>query len=507
MKNALRSMRCYWVLVTLSTLSLADVTGDGRGLQPSGVVCRNLSTGQQVLSTTSLATWSCEGLGLAITSGHRIETGLRGNLPPERWSLGVLPGAALALPEDFAAFSIADSGGPELLPGDLDGDGDIDVVEEGSFGWHENLGGPIPNFVRHPLDHLLPVGGNINGGMILDATGDGRLDIVGTHALGGTTERLSLFRNNGGTPPTFSRADISAEHPWRVGPFDAADIDGDGDVDFYALRFEQNCDPGCSNELFWLENTGPGNYAHHLIFDGKNGDVAVLDVDLDGDPDVVASSSDELSWFENEGGVVQTERLIPRSVWSPGLNVADLDFDGDADLLASAQGGEEVFWYENLGNGEFIEHLLHSFSSPPLVSQSMPVADLSGDGLPDVVLEHTGDPVWLENLGGSPLTFREHSLLSIFGTFAFIGPVAADVDEDGRPDLFADAGSPHWYRNQIGRRLIVGGMSVRGFLCRNRTTGQTVRIQTGDTAIDCENEGLTVGPGDEIEIFARGLAE
>jgi hypothetical protein len=85
--------------------------------------------------------------------------------------------------------------------------------------------------------------------------------------------------------------------------------------------------------------------------------------------------------------------------------------------------------------------------------------------------------------------------------------MAADIDDDGRPDFVANSLTFDWYRNQIGRRLVVGGVEVRGFFCRNRTSGQTVRVPTTDSAIDCENEGLTVNPGDEIEVFARGQAE
>lgn len=51
------------------------------------------------------------------------------------------------------------------------------------------------------------------------------------------------------------------------------------------------------------------------------------------------------------------------------------------------------------------------------------------------------------------------------------------------------------------------GLAVRGFLCRNRTTGQTVRVTTTDPAVDCDHEGLVVSPGDEVEIFARGQVE
>jgi hypothetical protein len=64
-----------------------------------------------------------------------------------------------------------------------------------------------------------------------------------------------------------------------------------------------------------------------------------------------------------------------------------------------------------------------------------------------------------------------------------------------------------WHENRIGLRLSLTGLRVRDFSCQNRSTGQRLRVQTTETAIDCENEGLVVNPGDEIEVTARGRAD
>jgi hypothetical protein len=308
------------------------------------------------------------------------------------------------------------------------------------------------------------------------------------------------------------RRDIHAEASWDVRVGRAADVDEDGDTDFYATRREVNCGLQCApDELIWLENAGTFPYVRHLI--SQQGevfffDVEPVDVDLDGDLDVVVAESLRYSWWENESAAFAKMHVIPSSEVAPFLEAADLDGDGDTDLLANAAGDDDiVYWYENDGNGSFVEHLLHTFPSLPFTA-SMPIADFSGDGLPDVVLASRFDPVWLENLGGSPLEFREHSLTDVFGGLDAdgVGSIAGDIDGDGRPDFVADTLTFDWYRNQIGRRLVVNGMGVRGFMCRNRTTGQTVRVQTTDTAIDCESEGLTVDSGDEVEVFARGQA-
>jgi hypothetical protein len=487
---------------------LAQVTGDATGLQPTGVVCRNLTTGQRVLSTTTGPAWDCGALGLAVAPGDRVETGLRGAVPLQAGALA-FDVRASSLPEDFASQLIVEDGtSPDFLLGDLDADGDLDVVgESGGFGdprWYENLGGTVPAFVEHSFG-----GNSLNETQVIDANGDGRVDVVGTSLLDGVRHRLTLLRNVGGSPPTFLRRDIFADAAWNLTVGRSADVDDDGDLDFYALRREENCGFNCAAELVWLENVGTFPYVVHVIAEGKNGDVEAVDVDLDGDLDVAVGSGDLFSWWENESGTFAQEHVIPSSVVVFFLVSADLDSDGDTDLVGRAPAPDDVFgfWYENDGSGSFVEHLLHTFPSNPFTARTA-VADFSGDGLLDVMFASESDPVWLENMGGSPLSFREHSLAGVFGGFNAdgIGSIPGDLDDDGRPDFVADTLTLNWYRNQIGRRLVVGGMSVRGFLCRNRTTGQTVGTSTTDAAIDCESEGLTVNPGDEVEVFARGRA-
>jgi hypothetical protein len=183
-----------------------------------------------------------------------------------------------------------------------------------------------------------------------------------------------------------------------------------------------------------------------------------------------------------------------------------MDGNGDLDLVtvANEPGGLDdlFFWYENLGEGTFVTHPLDVF--PDHLLTELSVADFSGDGAPDILLSEFPDAIWLQNDGEQPPSFLEHSLaFAIDPNFHYV----ADVDLDGRVDLIRGwLQEIVWFENRIGLRLSVEGMVTRGFFCRNRTTGQSVRIQTSDTQIDCENEGLLVSPGDELEVFARGRA-
>jgi len=53
------------------------------------------------------------------------------------------------------------------------------------------------------------------------------------------------------------------------------------------------------------------------------------------------------------------------------------------------------------------------------------------------------------------------------------------------------------------------GLDVRFVICRNFTTGDSVRIfiPEGEDSWDCEAEGLEVFPGDIIFMLEAGIAE
>ncbi len=479
----------------------AQVTGQSTGLQVTGVSCRNLSTGEAVIDTSGLVDWDCAALGLGVSSGDRVETGLRGQVVPPVSHLG-LDVRSAALPADFQTELIADVSSSGLLTGDLDADEDLDVLGSGPLTWFENLGEEPPSFAPHDLTHLVPLGSVVQDPVIVDANGDGKLDFVASSLAGAGFNRFSLFRNAGGSPPTFSRRDILAEFGWDFSYGVPADIDGDSDVDFYVARMEVNCGQNCVDKTIWMENVDNNVYVEHTVDPTDGGSfLAVVDFDGDGDPDVVGTVGATFKWIENDNLTFTVRSTPVSSIVFFDLTPVDLDGDGDPDIVGRTF-DDLMLWMENIdGGADWVEHVL-----PGDPSNGFAMADLTGDGRPDLAIANFSDPIWLENLGGSPLEFRQHPL-PFAGVSVTVGPGAGDLDDDGRIDLLGRTSEEtNWYRNQIGRRLTVGGMSVRGFFCRNRTTGQTVRVQTTDTAIDCENEGLTVDPGDEVEVFARGQA-
>jgi hypothetical protein len=229
---------------------------------------------------------------------------------------------------------------------DLDGDGDLDVsvagfgYDDGETSWLENTGGWM--FEQHVLQRL---SGAINA-LPIDLNGDKSLDIVAL--ISQEWEEIWGFINNGkggfsprmlwgSTNPDFGSSWISI-----------ADLDRDGDPDIlYANGDAFEYAPPNSRPwqgIQWLENAGNMKFTFHRIID-LQGATSPEAADLDGDGDldvlIVTSNNDwdnpqapSLLWLENDGHQKFTMHPIASSpTHLLTVAVGDLDGDGKPDAV------------------------------------------------------------------------------------------------------------------------------------------------------------------------------
>ena len=262
---------------------------------------------------------------------------------------------------DFASETILAECGrvADVHAADLDADGDTDVVVA-DFGWHETgrlvwleriASGPATaaSFKTHVLDQRA---GTVEV-CLVDMNHDNRLDIVALFAQ--EVESIKVFLNQGDS--TFDNGTVLYAAPdpaYGSSGLQIQDLDRDGDMDVVYTNGDSfdSFEVKPHHAVHWLENLGQLKFVPHEIarLPGVHRASAV-DLDQDGDLDIVASSflpqdlrahfpegsqRSAIVWLENDG--MQNFRVRPLQVdrcIHPALCVADFNADGKLDVAAT----------------------------------------------------------------------------------------------------------------------------------------------------------------------------
>lgn len=186
--------------------------------------------------------------------------------------------------------------------GDLDGDGDKDIVMPGRWYQHHADG-----WERR----FLPYGSIGYWGLscrswVIDWDQDGDNDIVMVHG-DQVDSRGAWLENNGQPMPQFEVHLLPMLAKGRRGSFHSlavADFDLDGDQDIFTMEQEDDAilPQGATPKGYLWVNQGSGKFEEQVVFDQILGghDALVGDVDQDGDPDICFKVWK--SWSQNSNG-------------------------------------------------------------------------------------------------------------------------------------------------------------------------------------------------------------
>jgi hypothetical protein len=224
----------------------------------------------------------------------------------------------------------------------------------------------------------------------------------------------------------------------------AADIDGDEDIDIFAASI-------AASAIIWWENTdGSGtDWDLHLIASEFTGAESVFATDVDGDDDIdvcgAAYDANRIAWWENDdgSGTSWTEHSVDDNFDRP-LSVFAADVNGDTfiDILGAAWGGGDITWWENVGGPgtTWVEHVVDGDYSG---ASSVYATDVDGDDDVDVLgsSEYTNYVTWWENSDVSGTTWTEHTIDDY--TRGAYSVHAADLDGDDDNDVIAAAYDAH----------------------------------------------------------------
>ncbi|MGB8813152.1 MAG: FG-GAP-like repeat-containing protein [Paracoccaceae bacterium] len=292
------------------------------------------------------------------------------------------PGAAVYAQLEGAAnpFNGVDVG-TESCPAfvDLDGDGDLDIVSGEYFG-------TIKSFQNNAgvYTELTGAANPFNGvdvGLFSrpsfgDLDNDGDLDAV----IGEQDGTLRSYRNDGGV---FS-ALIGAANPFNgVDVFYNAapsfvDIDGDGDADAVVGTWGGTMVTFQNNAGVFTELTGGANPFNGILIN-QMVTPSFVDIDGDGDLDVVAGGfPGRLQVLQNDAGVFTnlTGATNPlnfvNTVYVSAPAVVDIDGDGDLDVVSGGNDGA-LFTYQNITpTGVVIDVTVTSVNDAPTLTGFAP---------------------------------------------------------------------------------------------------------------------------------------
>jgi len=207
--------------------------------------------------------------------------------------------------QPWVAHRIGDAVHGAIAPhgaGDIDGDGDIDVVRTNV--WFENKDGKGAEWVEHKdFDFGLPAAKfpMTTRSWVIDLNKDGKNDVVMCEC-DCDRGRLAWFENKDGKGRAWVRH-IIAETDQDLHSLCIADFDGDGDLDIFS--------GGCGSFskaptrwILWENVDGKGTeWREHVLLEGKRCHEAVAgDIDGDGDIDIVFkpwSGNDPYIFLEN----------------------------------------------------------------------------------------------------------------------------------------------------------------------------------------------------------------
>ncbi len=364
-----------------------------------------------------------------------------------------------------------------------------------------------------------------NGGGVAvgDVDGDGRQDVY----LSSNLESNRLYRNLGDFKfeDITDKAGVAGPPGWKTGVA-MADVNGDGALDIYVSAVNYLTMAG-RNILY--VNDGTGTFTdrtteYGLAFSGFSTQALFFDYDRDGDLDLyllnhsvhterqigVAARRDVRHpqagdrLYRNDGARftdVSDTAGIYGGVEGFGLGVvaSDVNVDGCMDLYVANDFQENDFLYLNDCRGHFTEVGTRAFSHTSRFSMGADAADMNDDGRPDIMTvdmlpekesvfktsaSYEGWNLFEMRLRAGYSVQYPRNALQLNrgdGTFAEIGllagvaasdwswgPLFADLDNDGRKDLFVTNGI---YRrpNDLDYINYVGNEAAQAALARGVT--------------------------------------
>ena len=342
--------------------------------------------------------------------------------------------------------------------GDIDGDGDLDVVTGSISGggnrYFLNDGDDTP-FDSAGTGTVIGIGTNSCRSLKLgDIDGDGDLDLVVGNADPGDKTNL-YFLNDGDATPfdtagTGESIGLDLDNTWSI---QLGDIDGDGDLDVVAGN------AGATNKYYL--NDGDSDPFNAVIKGDIGTDemntysIRLGDIDADGDLDVVTGDSGTTNkYYLNDGDSDPFDSVGAGSDIGTDtdtvfmIQLGDIDGDGDLDVVAATVDGTANKYYLNDGDSDPFDSVGAGavIGTDTHNSLAIELVDIDGDGDLDVITGHNADApnkIYLNDGDSAPFNSVTSGIPIGTDTDVTNGIQVADVDGDGDMDVVAGNGNTY----------------------------------------------------------------
>lgn len=268
--------------------------------------------------------------------------------------------------------------------------------------------------------------------VIGDINGDNLPDII-TPVNENALEAELVWQSGANNHSTNNAIEFGPSSSTKINDIVLVDLDLDGDLDIVVSMVYSNA---TNDRIMWLRNNGSAAFtAFNVDSNFDNADLLdVADIDGDGLLDVICSASfsgsSVIQWFKYNGGTSFTEQgQININDEISDIYCIDLEQDGDMDFVASGSFLGNIYFYENDGSQSFAESILSVEAGGV---QQIYIADMDDDNDYDVLSAVTNFNAlsWHIN-NGTNSDWPQQDV-------AFLSPSSidvADLDGDGLFDL------------------------------------------------------------------------
>ena len=458
------------LLITSNASGQPKITAFGPGSGPVGTSVTITGSGFQATASSNVVYFGA--VKAAVTSASAASLTVTAPVGATYQPLSVLNGATgltgfsqlpylttftsafgAGIPPNFYRPKIdvpVDNSPNNIAFGDIDGDGKPDMVlcTASSLGILRNIT-PTGSITRSSFAAEVSFPPSLNSASVAigDLDGDGKLDIVVTNE-----NSVSVYRNKA-TAGSITGASLAAPVSFAAGYFpnfiSISDLDGDGKADLAVVN-------SAENTISVLRNTAtPGNigtssFAPRIAINAGRiyRSIAIADLDGDKKPDITVAG-EYLSVLRN----TSTAGALTASSFAAGVDfaigtgaqfvsVGDMDGDGKPDLISTGDFYNSASVLRNtsttgsINAASFAARVDFTVGTQPSYNA---LADLNGDGKPDIVTVNEGDNTIsvLSNTSTSgSITAASFAANVDFLAGIVSGPLAiADLDADAIPEI------------------------------------------------------------------------